>query len=151
MTLLAGSLTHAAVIALLEASVTETPTGGAPVTVYPDGAPDLAQPPYVTAWLTTDLEDPDRLEGSSNRRWWRVTTHSVGRSPGSAVKVADLVGAALLDARPSVDGAPATRIRHNNGRPPVTDESTGVSVSDVVDQWTFQSWPARPVPPEEDP
>ena len=135
MALLVGSLTRSAVIALLEAETD--------LTVYPDGAPDLAQPPYVTAWLSTDLEDPDRLEASTNRRWWRLTTHSVGRTPELALRVADLVGAALLDQRPAVAGAPVTRIRHNNGRPPVTDESTGVTVSDIVDQWTWQSWPTR--------
>jgi hypothetical protein len=134
MALLTGASTHAAVIALLVANPD--------LTVYPDGAPDRAPAPYVTAWLTTDLEDPDRLEGSSNRRWWRITTHSVGSTAGSALRVADLVGAALLDQRPAVDGQ-VTRIRHNNGRPPITDESTGVTVSDNVDQWTFQTWPTR--------
>lgn len=135
MALLVGSQTRAAVIALLQAQTA--------LVVHPDGAPDDAQPPYVTAWLSTDLEDPEYLDGATTRTWWRLTTHSVGRTPELASRVADLVRAALLDQRPDVDGAPVTRIRHNNGRPPVADESTGVTVVDVVDQWTFQSWPTR--------
>lgn len=132
MALLPGSTTRAAMLALLE--------GVAGLTVYPDGAPDLAQPPYVTAWLSTDREDPDRLEGSTNRVWWRITTHSVARTPDAALKVQGLVRSALLNRRPVVG---STRVRHSNGLPPEVDESTGEVIADIVDQWTFQSWPTR--------
>lgn len=135
MVLLVGSVTRTVVVALLQ--------GQAGLTVYADGAPDLAQPPYVTVWLSTDLEDPDRMEGSTNRIWWRLTTHAVGSSAEAALRVQGLVRAALLNKRPVVTGFTTTRVRHSNGRPPVVDESTGVTVADIVDQWTFQSWANR--------
>lgn len=129
MALLVGSTTRTAVIALLQ--------GQAGLVVYPDGAPDRATPPYTTAWLSTDREDPDRFEGRSNRVWWRLTTHAVGSTAEAALRVHDLVRAALLNTRPVATG---TRIRHNAGQPPVVDESTGVVVASITDQWTFQTW-----------
>lgn len=131
MALLLGSVTRAAVLALLAAQ--------SDLTVYPDGAPDRATPPYVTVWLSTDLEDPDRFEGSSNRAWWRITTHAVGNSAEAALRVSGLVRAALLNKRPAAV-ASSSRIRHSAGQPPATDESTGQVVSMITDQWTFQSW-----------
>lgn len=135
MALLIGSLTRTAVVGLLDAQ--------AGLTVYADGAPDLAQPPYVTVWLSTDLEDTDRLEASTNRVQWRITTHSVGSSAEAALRVAGLVRLALLDTRPAVAGSQSSRVHHTAGRSPQVDESTGVTVADIVDQWTFTAWPTR--------
>lgn len=130
--------THDAVMALLEAEST--------LTVYPDGPPDRSLPPYVTAWLSVDREDAEYLDGGTTRVWWRLTTHSVASSRRGSLQVADLVRRALLDQRPVVEGSEFSRVKHDNGRPPSDDESTGAKVLDTIDQWAFQSWPTRSQP-----
>lgn len=114
------------------------------LTVYPspDGVvPATPATPYVRIYGSVE-----RLPGAHNAldgvsrwatvRWW---CHCVGATQSAALAVAVRVRAALLDQRPTVVGRSCGLIRQEAQPPPTRDESTGVSVYDVVAVYRMDS------------
>ena len=128
-----------AVLALLRA----VPT----LTVYPEPdsvtqVPDGATPPYVSVYVVTRYDLGPALDAASSRAVTTITAHCVGANQIAARAVAQQVARALLDVRPVIPGRTSYPIRQEPiDQPPRVDESTGVQVVDLVQQYRLETLP----------
>lgn len=117
------------------------------LTVYPEPdsvtqVPDGAEPPYVSVWVSTRYDASPTLDAASSRAVTTITAHCVGANQIAARAVAQQVSRALLDVRPVIPGRTSYPIRQEPiDQPPRVDESTGVQVVDLVQQYRLETLP----------
>ncbi|QDY06165.1 hypothetical protein FJK98_02465 [Micromonospora sp. HM134] len=119
------------------------------LTVYPlpDGqdagrrVPAGVLPPYVVVDVAIETLAGSSLDGLSDRVVARAFCHCVGQNDIACRAVAQLVRAALLNARPVVPGRAVGLIRHDANRPPTSDESSGKLVVEQTDIYRLETYP----------
>ena len=115
------------------------------LTVYDGRVPDDAPNAYVLIYCDdADPEDAESrpLTGASGRQVTGAICHCVSGTQAGARVVADRVRTALLDVVPVVAGRVCAPIRREDGQPVQRDESTGVTVQDLVTVYRLESVPA---------
>lgn len=104
-------------------------------------------PPYVVVYFAvlapSGLVEPQKISIETAYDLLDVSAycHSVGVDAAAARSVAARVSARLLGVVPQIAGRDCTPVWHEDGQPPVRDETTGVPVFDQVDVYRFQSLP----------
>jgi hypothetical protein len=102
-------------------------------------------PPYVVVYVHQERlpgADGNTMDGLSATVRCRAICHCVGADATAARAMAYQVSAALLDVEPTITGRTCSPIHHESNMPPNPDESTGTLVTDQVDTYRFDSWPA---------
>lgn len=117
--------------------------GPPPLNVHDGKAPDgvdVDTDPYVLVYFS-ELRPDTTKEGATYGFQLRATCHSVGGNAQAARMVSDRVMAAVLDRTAVVAGRSCFPIRHEDGQPPLRDESTGDLVMDLIDTYVLLTIP----------
>lgn len=107
--------------------------------VVPAGV-DVDAQPYVLVYFAAVQPDTTK-EGAAYGFQLRAICHSVGGNAQAARMVADRVAAAVFNQTPAVAGRSCYPIEHEDGQPPLRDESTGSLVMDLVDTYVLLTIP----------
>lgn len=98
-------------------------------------------PPYVTVYLYVASDARTKLQGPVDETHIVLITHSVGANEEACDIVGGNVRGKFLDARLAVPGWLCTRFEHT-GRPWTWNQTTGTTVADQVDEWSYRAQPA---------
>lgn len=96
--------------------------------------------PYVLVYFAAVHPDTTK-EGAGYGFQLRATCHSVGGNAQAARMVADRVAAAVFNQTPAVSGRACFPVEHEDGQPPIRDETTGSLVMDLIDTYVLYSIP----------
>lgn len=106
-------------------------------------------PPYVLVYVSFRVpganEEPDKVspeDAVSAALYTTAMCHSVGGNQHAALAVGGRVRAALHGVTPAVAGRGCGPIKRTDGSFVQRDETTGVVISDLVDEYEFLSLPS---------
>ena len=126
-------------VAVFLAALTADDTG---LLTTSDGAvPQGTSPPYRGAYASVDTPEAHGMEDAADAIVCTAIVHNVGDTAEAARKIADRTAAALIGLRPTVAGRDCGRIQLIDSAPTRRDESTLVTVADLVDVYRFITLP----------
>lgn len=111
------------------------------LTAYDGEVPDRPALPYVVAWFSAPLRSSDRITGDQWNGEASFQTTAVADSAEGVRWVQERVQAALVDARVSIPGRRAQRVKHDSTQPTRADRDVSPPVLYAVDTWSLLTVP----------